>query len=353
MNARGAESSSMESLPLVAPLIPRHEVFEEAGRRGLAPTDDRFDRFRKAKLLNDLAYLPDSKQRGFTPVQQQHFFNLLSVSQQITSKRPRPSALAFWLCWHGATDVPADLVAEHIERSVLTFLRTLKRQYERRRVPSRSNEGSERWRQAGLPWAKAVIKEFLTPYVKNAFLLDVVATGTGFALRSWFSNPTFESTLALLKRFVWLFGAKDINVDLARQLWDMLQDGLRLFTTGERSNPLLCAVREVNASNPQQIIELVHDARRAFEVMGTVFPIYRRACEPPTPVDPQYPAVAKYYLFPPGMAAVTALVRDVPHAVEMRRQLKEGNTAPMLEEFKAIGVIRDSVMFRLDAEPAK
>jgi hypothetical protein len=343
----------MENVSLGASLIPRREVFEEAERRGLAPSDDRFDRFRKAQLLGDLDYLPDSKQRGFTAHQAKRFFDLLSLSQQIASKRPRPTALAFWLCWHGATDVPAELVAEHVERSVLTFLRTLKRQYERRRVPSRNSADPERWRQAGMPWAKAAIKEFVAPRIKSPLLVDIIATATGMALRTWFSNPTFESTLALLRRFLWLFGAKEINVELARQLWDMLQDGLRLFTTYERSNPLLGAVREVNATKPEQIIELVHDARRACEVMGTVFPFYRMACEPPVPVDPQYPIVAKYHLFPPGFAAVMALVRDYPNAIKMRQHLRDGNNEPVLEEFRAIAVIRDSVLGRVDAEPAK
>jgi hypothetical protein len=48
-----------------------------------------------------------------------------------------------------------------------------------------------------------------------------------------------------------------------------------VFTLDERQNPMVKAIRKVNASdNPSDIINLVHDARRALAVMGAVFPIY-------------------------------------------------------------------------------
>ncbi len=47
-------------------LIPRAEVFAEAARRGLEPGDDRYDRFRAAGLITDLAWIKGTNQRGFT-----------------------------------------------------------------------------------------------------------------------------------------------------------------------------------------------------------------------------------------------------------------------------------------------
>jgi hypothetical protein len=37
----------------------------------------------------------------------------------------------------------------------------------------------------------------------------------------------------------------------------------------------------------------------------------------------------------------------------MRQNLRDGNAEPVLEEFRATAVIRDSVLGRMDTEPAK
>jgi hypothetical protein len=332
-------------------LIPRSVVFDEARGRDLAPSDDRFDRFRAGGLIGDLGPIHGTTQRGFTPAQAQRFFDLLSLCKQLGSKRPRASALAFWLCWYGATNVPAKLVCEHIERSVLSYIRFIGRQYDRRRVPYRKKGDPERWRKAGIPWAKPFIKEFLRQYVHSGLLLDIMATVVGLALRILFSDSSFEAAAAILKRLAFLFGAKEANVAAMRTLWEIAREGIQLFTTNEQSNPLLNAVREIKAEDPSQIVQQVHDARLAIAVMGTVFPTFNVAMEPAVPESNSEAQVTAMRNFPPGMCAVMALTRRTPHAIEVRERLRAGDTEAAVEEFRQIQVIRDTIITHISKEP--
>ncbi|MGA7201583.1 MAG: hypothetical protein WBX26_07125, partial [Candidatus Cybelea sp.] len=94
--------------------IPKAKVFAKATELNLSPSEDRLDRFRKAQLLDDLVPIPGTTQRGFFPAQANRFLFLLWLGKAL-GQRLRPSAMAFWLCWYGADDVPPELVCEHID----------------------------------------------------------------------------------------------------------------------------------------------------------------------------------------------------------------------------------------------
>jgi hypothetical protein len=330
----------------------RSAVFEEATLRGFGKCDDRYDRFRTAGVLDDLDFVSGTKYRAFTRKQEQRFFDLLTLCDQLRTKRPRASELAFWLCWNGATDVPPELVCEHIERTVLFVIQFIRREYNRRRVPLRSENDPERWRQAGLAWAKPLIRQFLAKRVGNGLLLDIVSTAVGLALRALVTGGSFKKAAPLLKRFAFLFGGGNVPIEAMRELWGMLQEGLTLFSLNKRSNPLLVAVREVVASDPRQIIGHVQDGRLACEVMAAVFPMYNVSGAPALPEGCENQKVSIHRMLPPGISAVLALIRNDPHAIDMREQLRNGNTEPALLQFRALGAARDLVLFRVRGEQA-
>jgi hypothetical protein len=344
------EVCSMDTASQKVTLTPKAEVFAEARRRGLEPSDDRFDRFRTARLIGDLATIEGTTQHGFTPTQAQRFFDLLTLCKKLDSKRPRASALAFWLCWDGATDVPPELICEHIERTVQSFLRYLRRQYDRRRVPYRSAGDPERWRKAGMPWVKPFIKELLTSFIGNGLMLDILSTVVGLFLRALFSNAAFEAAAPILKRLAFLFGIKQVKPEAMRGFWNVAQEGTQLFTTDERTNALITAVREVNAQAPGEIIGLVHDTRRTIAAMSAAFPTYDVTTAPAVPDPRSDVSVTLNRLFPPGMTAVTALTRKEPHAIEMRENLRSGNVEPVVEEFRQVRVIRDTIFAHIRKE---
>jgi hypothetical protein len=341
------ESHTMES---ESALIPRADVFAEATLRNLEPSEDRFDRFRAAGLITDLANIDGSNQRGFTPIQKQRFLDLLELCKALGSKRPRASALAFWLCWNGAADVPPELVCEHIERSVKTHLRFMARQYDRRRVPARLTNDPERWRKAGMPWARSFIKEFLAKYLGNGLVLDILSVLVGLLLRAVFSDSSFESVAGLLKRLAFLFGNKDVKLDSLRRVWNMLRDATQLVNTDERKNVLLMAVREVNAQDAAQIIDIVHDTQRTIAVMARVYPMYNVEGAPAVPDPSNDTAISMLRIFPGAITAVSVLTREEPHAIEMRENLRSGNVAPVLAELEQVRVARDSILARFSKE---
>ena len=331
-------------------LIPRGEVFAEAERRGLDPRDDRYDRFRAAGLITELAWIKGTNQRGFTIYQANRFLDLLTLCNKLGTKRPRAAAFAFWLCWYGATDIPPELVCAHIERCVCTYLRFLGRQYDRRRVPMRSHGDDERWRKAGMPWAKPFIKELLQSFIDNGIMLDLLSTVIGLVLRALFSRTSFEAIAPVLKRLAFLVGIKEIKMDIVRKGWDVIQEGLQLVNTDESRNPLLVAVRELKAHEPAEIIGLVHDMHRTLNVMGYVFPVYEipNAPEVADPKSDTSKTLARF--FAPAMTAVLVLTRDEPHAIEMRENMRRGNFDPVVQEFYQLRVIRDSIFERVREE---
>jgi hypothetical protein len=331
--------------------IPKADVFAEAQRRSLAPSDDRFDRFRAAELCEDLVPIAGTTQRGFTPSQAQRFLDLLTLCEQLGTKRPRASALAFWLCWHGADDIRSDLVCEHIERTLISYLRGIRRQLDRKRGPTKNNQDPDRWRKAGQPWAKSVIKHFLRAPFNNGLALDVLSTLIGLALRALISQASFDAVVGILRRMALLLKIKDFNTEGVRSFWEMASEGLQLFTLDERQNPMVKAIRKVNASdNPSDIIGLVHDARRALAVMGAVFPIYDLSTAPVAPDPSAENVVLLFRSFPAAMCAITVLTRDHHNAQKMRDEIRAGNVEPILAEFHKIKVITDSMMSQIRKE---
>jgi hypothetical protein len=323
---------------------PKTEIFAEARRRRLEPGDDRFDRFRNEGLIGDLVPIAGTTQRGFTPDQAERFFELLTLCKELRSKRPRASALAFWLCWRGSTDVPPHLVCEHVARCLRSYLRILRRQYERRRVPIRSAKDSERWRKAGMPWAKPFIRDMLSSFIDNGVMLDILATIIGMFLRTLFSQASFEAVATSLSGLAFLFGIKRVEPTTLRKIWDVLAEGMQLFNTYERQNPLLGAVREVREKDPAAIIGLVHDARRVIATMAQVFPMYDVAGAPAIPEPANDSAISLYQKFPPAMVSVLALTRKGSYCIEMLANLRSGNAEPVLQEFHQLRVIRDSAL---------
>ena len=330
-------------------LLPRSEVFAKATSYGLQPGDDRFDRFRDAGLIEDLVPIKGTNQRGFTRPQAQRFLILLDLCRRLGTKRPRVSALAFWLNWYGYTDVPPELVCEHVKRTIRHVLRFLRREYGRRRVPMRSAQDPDRWRKAGMPWTKPFIREVLTSFIDNGIMLDILSTFVGLALRLLFSQVAFDVVAPILKRLAVLL---KMNPDptAMRTLWDVAAEGLGLFNPDERTNPLLGAVREVNASDPSEIITLVQDARLHAAAMAHVFPIYD-ITQAPEVADPSSSiSVWLNRHFAPGITAILALTRTSEHAIEMRKNLRTGNVEPVLQEFYQVKVARDTLLARIRGE---
>jgi|HubBroStandDraft_2_1064218.scaffolds.fasta_scaffold01489_3 hypothetical protein len=327
-------------------LISKTEVFAKAEELQLAPSDDRFDRFRKAKLLDDLALIPGTTQRGFTREQANRFITLSAVSKAL-GKKTRPDALAFWLVWYGFENVPAGLVCDHVERSVTSFLRYMRREFDRKRVPPKGLRNPQRWERAGEPWAKFIIKHLFQRAAGNPVAQEMLSFLVGLALRALISPTSFESVAHLLQRLAFLAGAKKSKVEALREAWTFLGEAMQLFTLDIEQNPLVDAIRKVKAEDMQLIDSLVLDTRNSVDVMGAIFPVFRTA-SPPLSEDPNDKTktyIAKH--FGPSMTALVALTRDMPHAIEMHRDMREGKYDAALTEFHQVKIVTDDIMMRI------
>ena len=330
--------------------IPKAEVFAKATELGLAPSDDRFDRFRKAALLDELIPIAGTNQRAFTLEQANRFAFLLGLSKALGSKRPRPSALAFWLCWYGFDDIPAELICEHIDRTMLSFLAMMRREFERKRVPISGVRDPKRWEKVGKPWGKFMLKYYLRRAIGNPIAQQAFSWTFSLALRAIASETSFDAVAPMLQRVAYVFGIDKAKVEGLREIWSAFSEGLQLFALDVSKNPLIGTIREINAKDPELIIPIVRDTRLVVYAMGAVFPIFQTAKAPlaEDPNDKTLAYIAKH--FAPGMAAVVALTRDFPHAIEMCRKLREGNFQPLLEEFHQVKVVTDDMMRKIGIE---
>jgi hypothetical protein len=327
-------------------LIPRSVVFAKAEELKLSPSDDRFDRFRKAGLLHDLAQLPGTTQHGFTKDQADRFIFLLGLCK-VLGRRPKLSALAFWLCWYGANDVPADLICEHVENEIKSYLRYMRREFDRKRVPPKGLRNPQRWERAGDPWAKFILKNMLRRGLDNPIARQVLSWTVGLALRALISPTSFETVASGLRHLMHLIGVDKSKIEAQRQVWAALSEAMPLFTFDINANALVGAMRSIRAEDPSAIIPIVQDTRNMIGAMGAVFPIFRTTW-PPQSDDPN--DKTKLYIarrFGPAMTAVSVLTRNFPHAIEMRNNMRAGNYEPVIAEFYQVKVVMDDIMTRI------
>lgn len=326
--------------------IPRAKVFAKARELNLSPSEDRFDRFRKAHLLDDLVPITGSMQRGFLPEQANRFLFLLWLGKAL-GQRLKPSALAFWLCWYGADDVPPELVCEHIDRTLVSFLALMRREFDRRRVPVHGVRKPEQWEKVSRPWGRFVLKHYIGRAVNNPVARQVFSWTVGLALRALLSPTSFDVVAPVVRRLGRLIGVDTAKTEALREIWAALSEGVQLFTLDEHKNPLVAVIREINAADPSQIIALVHDTRLVVGAMGAAIPFFRIDAAPTAsdPNDKKLVYIAKH--FAPGMVAAITLTRNFPHAIEMRRNLREGNYQPVIGEFHQIKIVTDNIAAKI------
>jgi hypothetical protein len=327
-------------------LIPRSKVFSDARRCNLDPSDDRFDRLRDVALLDDLGPVLNSKERGFTPTQAKRFIDLLTIGKELRSKRPRASELAFFLCWSGERDVPPELVCEQIERSVLAFLRWFGRECDRRRTPIDGNLRSEkRWERIGRSWARFVTKSMWRKYLDRPVIRDLIGATFAAVFRAIFSAASFESVAGKLRNIAFVVVGRDVPISDLKKVWEGTREVAELFSPDERTNKLLLAIREIRRTNPLGVIQLVHDTRNHLDALGEVFPAFAAALAKNEPSDHGWVPVVK--ALPAQLCAVLAVTAQFPRAIEIRKQLREGNRQQALAEFYNIKIVRDDIMNRL------
>jgi len=329
-------------------LAPKAQVFARATELGFEPSDERFERFRREGLIGDLERIEGTTQHGFTRAQAYRFIALLGFCKAL-GKRPRRSALAFWLCWYRFDDVPPDLVCEHVERTMLAFIKYMRREFARKRVPIYGVRDPKSWEKAGQPWSKTILKTLLQRARNNPIAQQFFSWTIGVALRALISPPPFAGVARVLRQIAALLGLHQDKTEALEQLWLVLSEGAQLFKLSEAESPLLNVVREVRAANPSDMVELVRDTQLTLAVMGTCFSRFdiRNAPFPEVPGEKISVDLGKH--LGPAMVSVTALTRNAPHGAEMRRRFRAGDFDAGLAEFHQFKIIADEIKQRIGA----
>jgi hypothetical protein len=332
-----------------AQLVPKVTVFEEARSYGFFPSEDQFDRFRDAHLLDDLLPIRGTNQRGFTPEQRIRFLNLLWICQGLKTERPRIGEVAFWLCWMGYRDVPAQTICEFIDESLQSTLGKLRRTFTRTGVPvGRQPSDPRAWDSVGKPWVRFTLKHPLRWLSGSEVARQVVQSMFALIIRAVLTQASFETVGRLFRKVVFVITGREPDPQALRDAWDGIVDAARVIDIDQTRNPLLKAIREVNATNPVAIVDYVQDGRRFVEQLCKFFPWFTdaRAMASGENADLK-PLEWANRALRISSAAIVATLRDNEHTSRVREQLRSGNTAESDADLAALKMTINSIVDRI------
>jgi hypothetical protein len=333
----------------VAELIPKSDVFAEARGYGFSPSEDQFDRFRNAGLLDDLLPVRGTNQRGFTPEQRIRFLNLLWICRGLKTERPRMNEVAFWMCWIGYRDISAQTICEFIDESLQSTLGKLRRTFTRTGLPVDRKIGDPReWDTVGKPWVRFTLKHPLRWLNTNEIARQVIQAMYALIIRAVLTQANFETVGRLLRKAVFVITGRKRDPQALRDVWNSIVDAARLLDIDQTRNPLLKAIREVNATNPEAIIDCVQDGRRFIDQLCKFFPWFTDARAMATDPDSDMKSLEwANRTLRISSAAIVALLRDNEYTTRVREQLRLGDTAESDAQLRSLKVAITSVVDRI------
>ena len=330
--------------------VSKTDLFAGLAAAGFQPSDDRLDRLRAAGLIDQFVPLPDCGPERFTTKAQAARIRLAyQIAADLRLKKPKVSEIAFWMAVAGY-DVPPDLVAEHIEKSLEAFLSRMYRILTGRGVtidldyPILPRETKSLGQRIGKYLAAR-------PVFKDSFIAQLAITALAqFSLEFLFRKESFSLVAPLVKRFL-VFVLKDENQAslFARSFWDELCDALELIAPGDR-NRLKRAVRECRESSPQRINPAVRDTALFVKVMSRVMPLFSDKSIGTNLLgmgDADWHFIKRYFL--PTMSAALILTDEHPYATELRNAAHQGDLRQLESDMAQVATAGAIVLERISA----
>jgi hypothetical protein len=147
---------------------------------------------------------------------------------------------------------------------------------------------------------------------------------------------------------VFVITGREPDPQALRTAWDGIVDAARVLDIDQTRNPLLKAVRDVNATSPEAIIDCVQDGRRFFEQLCKFFPWFTdaraMAAGENTNLKPLEWANRALRI---SSAAIVATLRDNEHTARVREQLRVGNTAESDADLASLKYTINSIVDRI------
>lgn len=304
----------------------------------LSISDDQLMRLERAELLPRWESVKTSAAAVDAYVTRVHC--IVGIFARIGTKKPRAPEIAFWLAYYGF-DVPGELVLIHLEDAVRRTI-TLFRRFLDRLGPGRLTDHPSIDKLAGLV-AKALVKRLASSESKFPGVQTMATLGVALVLRALLKRATFEAVAGPLRLFVsWLSGNKNPDSISLRSLWDILSEAMQLFRLDD-SNVMLLAVRNVNATEPDIVVEFARTTRGFLEVAGQMMPWLLDA----RVLADRFGNIADYNItnryLAPGICAMLLLERHRPETQENIRKVQAGDTARLAAEFATIIPVAEHV----------
>jgi hypothetical protein len=325
--------------------IPRREAVARIVLAGYPePSDDQIDRWDSAGLICEPPCAERRSSYGYTAQQQDRLVAIARIVARLDSKRPRNSEIAFWLCYEGARDVPADLVCAHIEASVKLLQSGLLRILNG--LGSR-NEGfyvgfMATAKKLGFLLARKVLLSTIPHLGRSSLARQTIGTFIALLLRTS-SKPTSYGSVARDLRQ----GATALRADATpppehalRYLFETISDLSQLFRL-DASNTMLQAVREIASEDPTEMYWAVELVAGMLPAAARVFPWMVDASTLSSLKPTEQKTVDRY--FAPIQCAVMATLRHNDYTRALATQVREGNTQRIVADLQEAKVVTDQI----------
>lgn len=335
-------------------LIPRRVAKERIQAAGFPrPSDYQIDRWDDAGLLCEPPCEGRRERYGYTEAQVLRLILIAQIVASIGSKRVRSSEIAFWLCILGARDVPPELVCKHLEATVRTYQKALRRILN---GLGRRNEGhhiggmATAMKLGGL-MAKFVVLKLLPSFGRTGFARDLIGTAIGLFLRSSAKPLRYHEAANDLRNITTALrpNSEPPRDGTLREVAAMIADASQLFRLDDE-NTMLKAVRSL-ASAPADVFEVVENGRNALAVSRSVFPWIIDTKQLPSLSVADRRIFAR--LFPPLICGVMASLRHDAEANVIAAELRAGNTERVLSELSHVKQLSKEIVNTISLEAVR
>lgn len=255
--------------------VSKSDLFRSLRERGHDPWDDQLDRLRSAGLIPPFVSVEGRGSERFVSAEGAGRIRLYyGLRRHFSLKKPRMTEVAFWFAAFGF-DVPPNLVAAHLERSVEAIRSRLYRLIDRRAcntIPLDQFEIPDAHYLGDL-FAKSILEIFKLP--PNGIARAVMGTFSGLILRLLLRRESYSQVSGTILRVLEFLGFKEPS-RWAKPAWEGAQEFLSFFSASDQ-NPLHTAVRKALKENPSQVVRSAQDGLIFGAVGSRVFPWYTDA----------------------------------------------------------------------------
>lgn len=315
------------------------------------PSDEQIDRWGAAGLVCE----PPSQGRpsayGYTEAQAQRSVLIARIASNLPSKRVRTSEIAFWLAFNGATDVPVDLVCQHIEASIQAIQSRIWR------ILNELGRGNEAdyvgvigtAQKLGGLLARSILLKLVPVLGDSALAQEFLGAVLGVFLPALKQPTPYEVVSSDLGKASAVLSptSEPLPAKARRELFSIFTEAFQ-FLRWDDKNEMLLGIRAIAASDDsRRVLQVVESARNLLITASKVFPWMLNPGTLPFLGLEDRLFFARY--FAPTVCGLNAALRDNEYAQQFDADLRAGKTERALSELSQMKQLGEYVANKLSA----